>query len=165
MTNSSFPLSKRRELDCQIERHALEMWLSCLTPIRWLTTIGTTVLSAVAGATILGKPAFLGEHNYTIVAGLCALGASILSGLHAALHCDAHQAECRRLIGVFAGLEAGYQATQGLEENRRNTKERELERRFEETITGRTTTPPLWFRQRAERVWNPGIGQWPDQET
>lgn len=149
MTGSSAPLSEKRERDCQVERRALEMWLAWLTPIRWLTVSGITILSAVAAATILGKPTILGEPLYSMVAGLCALGASILSGLHTALHCDAHQAECRRLTGVFAGLEAGYQAARTANAAERKAREQALEKAFSETITGRTATPPVYFRRRA----------------
>jgi len=149
MTGSSAPLSAIRERDCKVERRALEMWLALLTPVRWLTVSGITILSAIAAATILGKPAFLGEQLYSLVAGLCALGASILSGLHTALHCDAHQAECRRLSAVFAGLEAGYQAARTSNATERKAREQALEKTFTATITGRTATPPIYFRRRA----------------
>ncbi|MGD0939333.1 MAG: hypothetical protein ABR905_06430 [Terracidiphilus sp.] len=151
MSGPSTPLSEKRERDCKVERRALEMWLALLTPVRWLTVSGITILSAIAAATILGKPAFFGEPLYSMVAGLCALGASILSGLHTALHCDAHQAECSRLAGVFAGLEAGYQAAQISSATERKAKEQALEKTFTDTITGRTATPPVYFRRRAAR--------------
>jgi hypothetical protein len=117
--------------------------------MRWFTVGGTTVLSLAASATIFVK--LFGSH-YDVVAGLCALGASILSGLHTAFHCDAYQAECRRLIGSYKDLESGFEAVQKLKlsEDDAAAREKELEKRYEELAASCSALPPSRLRKRAE---------------
>jgi hypothetical protein len=138
----------KREIDCKIQRRALDMWLGMLTPVRWLTVIGATVLSAVAGATILQKP--LGSR-FGVVVGVCALVASILSALHTALHCDAHQADCRRLISDLRGLESEFEdvRVRGLESL--GMELRELDKSYKKAISESVVLAPAYFRRRAER--------------
>jgi hypothetical protein len=121
------------------------MWLGWLTPIRWVTVFGSTVLSALAAATILSNPG----SRYVFWAGLCALGAAILNGLHDHFHCDAYQASCRRLIGIFAGLEAGFQRVHLLKLSPGDPSEQELEKRFEEAVADDTVGLSECFRKRA----------------
>jgi hypothetical protein len=125
------------------------MWLGWLTPMRWFTVGGTTVLSLAASATIFVK--LFGSH-YDVVAGLFALGASILSGLHTAFNCDAYQADCRRFIGLYAGLELGFEAVQilALSPDDAAAREKELEKTYEELTAGRSTLPPSRLRERAK---------------
>src|SRR6266404_2269512 len=108
-----FRLFAQRERQCRVEHRGYSRWLALLTPLKWLTVAGGTVLSALAGATVFSKPQFLG-NNWPVYAGVLALLASILTGLHTALHCDAHQAECRRLIQRYQSLETSFQAAQAL---------------------------------------------------
>jgi len=122
---------------------ALEMWLGWLTPIKWATVFGSTVLSALAAATILSG------SRYVFAAGLCALGSAILSGLDSHFHCDKHQAECRRFIGIFAALEAGFQSVQMQKSSPGDTAEQELEKRFERALAENTVRPYDHFRKRA----------------
>ena len=138
----------KREIDCKIQRLALDMWLGILTPVRWLTVIGATVLSAVAGATILQKSF---GSRFGVAVGVCALVASILSALHTALHCDAHQADCRRLISDLRGLESEFEdvRVRGLESS--STEVRELEKNYKKAISESAVLAPAYFRRRAER--------------
>src|SRR5258708_24832145 len=85
-------LLRQRERQCRVEHRAYARWLGLLTPLRWLTVAGGTILSALAGATIFSKPVFLGEQ-WPIYAGVFALVASILTGLHTALKWATHPAE------------------------------------------------------------------------
>jgi hypothetical protein len=126
------------------------MWLGWLTPLRWFTVIGTTVLSALAGATILGAPRLIGS-SFPTFAGLCALGASILSVLHTALHCDAHQAECRRLINSYTALEAAFQALQTFPQAELKARANELEKIYEDTLKAAMASPPVLLRKRATK--------------
>jgi hypothetical protein len=111
---------------------------------------GGTILSALAGATVFSKPVFLGEQ-WPIYAGVFALVASILTGLHTALHCDAHQAECRRLIQLYQSLETGFQAAHALPAPEIPQRFKDLEAKFEEAKLKATASPPTFFRERAER--------------
>lgn len=140
-----------RESQCRVERQSLEMWLGYLTPLRWFTVAGGIVLSAVGGATVLGQPALFGD-SWSIVGGVCPLVASILTSLHTGLKCDAHQAECHRLIQVYSSLEAAYQAARLLPPTELSARHATLEERFEEAKTKATASAPASYRQRAERV-------------
>jgi len=133
-----------------VEHRACGRWLAVLTPLRWFTVAGGTILSALAGATVFSKPVFLGDR-WPVYAGVFALLASILTGLHTALHCDAHQAECRRLIQLYQSLEANYQGAQALPAPEIAQRLKQLEAKFEEAKLKATACPPAYFRERAER--------------
>ena len=140
----------KRQRQCRIERRSLEMWLTWLTPLRWFTVAGGIILSAVGGATILSKPGLLGD-DWSVIGGLCALSASILTGLHAGLNCDSHQSECRRLIQVYSSLEAAYEAAGLLPPAELPGRQSALEEKFEEAKTKATAAAPSNYRRRAER--------------
>ena|ERR1700682_399362 len=144
----SINLLIQRERQCRTEHRAYGRWLALLTPLRWFTVAGGTILSALAGATIFGK--LFGEQ-WPIYAGVFSLAASILTGLHAALNCDAHQAECRRLIQLYQSLETGFQAARALPASELPQRLEELEKKFEEAKLKATATPPAHFREQAER--------------
>jgi hypothetical protein len=143
-------LLSQREQQCRVEHRAYGRWLALLTPLRWLTVAGGTVLSAIAGATVFSRPLFLGEQ-WPVYAGVFALVASVLTGLHTALNCDAHQAECHRLIQLYQSLETGFQAAQALPASEMPQRFKDLEARFEEAKLKATASPPTYFRVRAER--------------
>ena len=142
--------ARRRERDCRIARRALEKWLGFLTPLRWLMVSFTTILSALAAATILGKKPLIGQ-SYELFAGLCALGSAILSGLHTALRCDPHQAECRHMISQYRGLEAGFQSISDLDEPTASTKLQDLESKYEQLLSSAREAAPESFVRAAEK--------------
>lgn len=150
MSTPDLQFSIKREVDCRVLKRALEMWLSRLTPMRWFTVSGTTILSAVSAATVFNGHDVFGVP-FRMVAGVCALGATILSGLHTALKCDAYQAECSRMINVLEGLEAGFQAIELLDPDDHLAAVRDLERKYEGALAGTTASPPHRFRIRAMR--------------
>jgi hypothetical protein len=145
MDNSQ--LLARREKDCFVERRAFEMWLGKLTPLKWLVISAGTLLPLVASAKVFGV---LGP-GYALVSGLCALVASALTGLHAAFHCDEHQAECRRLISLYASLQFAFQAARTLPEAQVDAKLRELEVEFESAKRNSKAAPSHRLQERAER--------------
>ena len=107
----------------------------------------STILSAVAGAAILTTPEMFGDRNWPLITGLCALAASLLSGLHAAFNCDAYQEDCRRLVQSFYSLEMAYQAAQVNTSSDPAAKAAELDARFEDAISRASTSPPEWCRR------------------
>jgi|SRR3954471_24261652 hypothetical protein len=143
-------LLHQREQQCRVEYRAYGRWLALLTPLRWVTVAGGTVLSALAGATIFSRPDFLGEQ-WPLYAGVFALAASILTGLHTALNCDAHQSECHRLIQLYQSLEGRFQAASVLAPDDLRKGFTELEARFDDARTTAMASPPTYFRDRAER--------------
>jgi hypothetical protein len=156
MSTPDLQFSMKREVDCRVLRRALEMWLGRLTPMRWFTVSGTTILSAIAAATVFNGRDLFGV-SFQMIAGVCALGATILSGLHTALKCDAYQAECSRMITVLEGLEAGFQAIELLEPDDHLAAVRDLEKRYEGALAGTTASPPHRYRVMALRELE-GVG-------
>jgi hypothetical protein len=140
-------LLRDRVWQCRIEWRALEMWLAFLTPIKWLTVGIGTVLSVFASATVLAK--VFGETS-GLVGGLCGLGAALLTGLHAALKCDAHQAECRHQIQSYKSLESAYESAQLSSGTELAEKQEALQARFEGLTSKQTVAAPRRFRERAE---------------
>lgn len=112
----------------------------------------TTILSALAAASILGKASLLGIH-YETFAGLCALGAAILSSLHTSLRCDPHQTECRNLIADYDGLEAGFQSVSILEGPASAAKLGELESKYEKIRSSARAASPTFFVRAAEKEY------------
>jgi hypothetical protein len=146
--NPVLQLFCKREWQCHIEWQALEMWLGFLTPLKWMTVGGGTVLSVVASATVLAK--VFGERS-GLVGGLCALGAALLTGLHTALNCDAHQAACRRYIQLYKCLESAYQNAQTLAPSTQlAARQDDLQARFESVTSNATAAAPRRYRKRAE---------------
>jgi aspartyl/asparaginyl beta-hydroxylase (cupin superfamily) len=153
MSSDIASFARRRERDCHIAKRALEKWLAVLNPIRWVMVTATTILSALAAASILGKASLLGVH-YETFAGLCALGAAILSGLHTSLRCDPHQTECRNLIAEYDGLEAAFQSVPILEEPKNSAKLADLETKYEQIRSTARVTAPAYFLRNAEKEWD-----------
>jgi len=143
-------LLKQRQAQCFVKRRAFEMWLHLLTPLRWFAVSAGTLLPLVAGAKILGTPALLGSR-YELVSSFCALAASAITGLHAALKCEDHQSECRRMIQEYLSLEAAYQAARALPDPQPEEKLRDLEARYEAALDGARAAAPTRFQRRAER--------------
>jgi hypothetical protein len=150
MATAQTPFADMRERDCFVEMRALEMWLGFLTPLRWFTVIGSVILSALAGATILGSQQLLGD-TFPKFAGVCALLASILTTLHATLHCDTHQAECRRLIQIYQSLYEGFKGAMSEDDATRKAKERDLEKEFETAIRDAKAAAPPRYKRAARK--------------
>ena len=128
----------------------LEMWLGLLTPIRWIMVAGMTVLPLIAGATILTDNDLFGSHARTVT-GIFALTAAILSGIHTAFHCDAHQQECRQMIGIYGALEAAFQDLQRSTPEQIASNEKDIEERYEEAVRRARGLAPSSFRSRASK--------------
>jgi hypothetical protein len=142
-------LCSARARQCHVETRAFQYWLDILTPLKWVTVGGSTILSALAGATVLSKPEIFG-HQWDVVGGVFALVSSALMGLHSVFRCDAHQVECHRLIQVFSSLESAFQAVPTLSGSELSLTFKRLEKKFQDSIEKATASPPGWCRRKAE---------------
>jgi len=140
---------RRRLRECQVEAKAYEIWLGLLTPVRWFTVIGGIVLSAIAGGIVLFAEYQVEGEPWRVHGAVCAIFASVLTGIHTGLHCDSHQTECRRLVQLYSGLATAYEAAPLLPGERLNVKFEELEARFEQAKSEAAASPPQWCRRRA----------------
>jgi hypothetical protein len=133
---------------CKLQARALDIWLSALMPANLLLVVGAGLLSLFAGASILTESKII----TTKTAGLMALASAALTLIHNLLHCDPHQAECRRLRAAYEGLQTSYDSLGVL------TDESEIQKRLLEldkeraTIAGGATARAApWSIARAER--------------
>jgi hypothetical protein len=140
---------RKRQRDCYVEKDAYAIWLALLTPVRWFTVIGGIVLSAVAGAVVLLAEYRVIGDQWRVYGAICAITASVLTGIHTALNCDAHQTECRRLVQLYSGLESRFEAASILPAERIEATFDELEAKFEEAHVEAAASPPEWCRRRA----------------
>ena len=139
-----------RERQCLVEHRAYSKWLAPLTPLRWITVIGGIALSGLAGIIVLLCEYQRLSNDWRPTGGIFALVAAILTGVHTALNCDQHQAECHRLVHVFSSLEAAFQAARLAPECHLAAKLHELETKFEEAKGNALASAPGWCRRRAE---------------
>ena len=135
---------------CEHKQRALEIWLSTLTPFKWLCVGGGTVLPLIAGASLVGKAPFFSEYWEIISAG-CLLAAAILTGLHTAFRCDPHQSECLRLITIYELLGEKFRKLSKSSAIEAEQKMAELEQRYDDIAIDAGAKAPLWCRLKAER--------------
>jgi hypothetical protein len=133
---------------CTVEETAYRAWLSVLGPLRWICLGGGVVFSAAAGLSILGESAFFGQ-NWKLVSALLAFAASALTGLHGILKCDAHQAECHRLIQAFKSLRSNYEASNFLDPQERPKRLQKLNDDLTELTKDAQAIPAPWCYKKA----------------
>jgi len=92
--------------DCDLQRSAFDIRLSKLQPANLLLVVGAGLLSLFAGASILTDSRIITSQ----AAGVMALISAALTLIHNLLHCDPHQAECRRLRGLYEELRIKYRS-------------------------------------------------------
>ena len=134
--------------DCRREVIAYSEWLGWLTPLRWISVGGGVVLSATAGFAILWDSL----PNGKIISASLAFAASIMTGLHVALKCDAHQAECRRLIQAFKSLSLQIAACKVLPPEEQAKARPEIMTKVAHLVETAAASPGAWCYRRAERV-------------
>ena len=139
MTAAANPV-ERGVRNCQREEAAYRSWLGFLGPLRWLCLGGGVVLPAVAGLSALGETAFFGP-NWKVVSALLAFAGSALTGLHGALKCDTHQAECRRLIQAVRGIRLEYESSVDLDAPQRASRLAALQAEFAKLVRDASATP------------------------
>lgn len=90
--------------ECRIMSRAYSIWLTRLTPVNVLLVAGGALLSLVAGSSLLTGSGIITETH----AGIMALFSAGFAIIHKSLNCDQHQAECRKLKNIYAGLAESY---------------------------------------------------------
>ena len=133
---------------CKLEHHAYEHWLKTLTPANVLLAGVGSVLSLVAGLSIV-TDANLVEPK---VAGWITVFGALLTGLHNRLRCDPHQAACRRLANQFAEIQTEYERLQ-LESDDHLKREQllSLEQKLAAIVARRDARPSASSVARAKR--------------
>lgn len=95
---------RKNELECKILAKAYSIWLKTLAPANWLLVVGGALLSLIAGASLLVTQGIITKE----LAGILALISSAFTIIHTKLNCDQHQAECKKLKGIYRSLSLQY---------------------------------------------------------
>lgn len=98
-------VAEEKRLECAIDAKAFSIWLKTLTPANVLFVIGAALLSLVAGTAMFVEYGFLTKQ----VAGIFAFISAAFTVVHSKLNCDQHQAECKRLKGLYQSLSEEYE--------------------------------------------------------
>ena len=91
---------------CKVQRRAYEIWLKTLTPANFMLVGVGGVFALVAGLAIITEAQLVSAK----AAGWLAVAGAVLTGLHAKLKCEPHQAECKKLANQFAELQTEYES-------------------------------------------------------
>ncbi len=116
MTDKYQKIATERQAECGERATFFDSELRFFSKTNWITVLVPSLLGVVAGSALFTTPgsSFLGiEASYWI--GIGTLLAAILTAIHKGLDCDAHQAECRRLVQVYRGLEVRYRTLAQIE--------------------------------------------------
>ena len=94
-------IALKREAECNQRASYFESRLRFFSKTNWITVLVPSLLGVIAGSAL-----FTSVNSLWL--GIGTLVAALLTAIHKGLDCDSHQAECRRLVQAFRGLETRY---------------------------------------------------------
>lgn len=102
-------IAQARQGECEERAAFFDSQLSFFSKTNWITVLIPSLLGVLAGSGLFieSESSWLGIDASTWI-GIGTLIAAILTGVHKGLDCDAHQAECRRLVQEYRRLEVRY---------------------------------------------------------
>ncbi|MBQ0718660.1 MAG: hypothetical protein KBT88_00510 [Gammaproteobacteria bacterium] len=118
MTDKYQGIAAERQAECGERATFFDSKLRFFSKTNWITVLVPSLLGVVAGSALFAEPgfSFLGfETSTSIWIGLGTLAAAVLTAVHKGLDCDAHQAECRRLVQGYRSLEVRYRTLAQIE--------------------------------------------------
>ena len=112
----------------------------------WITVLIPSLLGVTAGS------AFFASSTSPFL-GIAALVAALLTAIHKGLDCDAHQAECRRLIQSYRELETRYRTLAQIEKIDVVAELLDLDDQLAELRSSQTATiNPQWLKAYIEQL-------------
>jgi hypothetical protein len=90
------------------ERHHRRR-LRLLRGLSWICVLAGIAFPILAGSALLGSPDLFGP-KWKLWGGILVLLAAVLTAIHKGLNCEAHHAECRRVIHQIRDLIESYEA-------------------------------------------------------
>lgn len=94
-------VAAEREKECRETADFFDKRLRLFSKANWITVLVPSLLGVVAGSAII-------SDSKLEWFGIAVLLGAVLTAIHKGLDCDAHQAECRRLVQKYRGLETRY---------------------------------------------------------
>ena len=116
MTDKYQEIAAERQAECGERANFFDSQLRLFSYTNWITVLIPSLLGVLAGSGLFADSnlVFLRFETSTWI-GIGTLLAAILTAIHKALDCDAHQTECRRLVQVYSGLEVRYRTLAQIE--------------------------------------------------
>lgn len=100
--------ARKKSIQCDIAAKAHAICLARLAPANILLVVGGSLLSLIAGASLLVEQGIISKQT----AGVLALVSSGFAIIHSKMNCDQYQAECKRLQSLYEGLSEDYSSLQ-----------------------------------------------------
>jgi len=123
--------NKTMDVETHVVKRIAECDSECARYTRWLSKLrlpNSVLVGLGSLLAFLGGAAMLAEVFGSGLTGAMALIGGALTGLHSWFGCEAHQTECRKLLGQFESLKSRYETVQvEPDEGRRLERFRELE--------------------------------------
>jgi len=116
MTEKYQEIAVSRQTECDERAAFFDKELRFFSLTNWFTVLIPSLLGVLAGSSLLveSNSSLLGFQVSTLI-GCGTLLAAILTAIHQGLDCDAHQAECRRLVQDYRSLEVRYRTLAQIE--------------------------------------------------
>jgi lysylphosphatidylglycerol synthetase-like protein (DUF2156 family) len=109
MTEYIKEIAANRQAECKQRASYFDSRLRFFSKTNLITVIVPSLLGVIAGSALFAETnsSWLGIDTLSWLA-IGTLAAALLTAIHKGLDCDSHQAECRRLVQVYRGLETRY---------------------------------------------------------
>lgn len=142
MTESIEEVAANRQVECNQKALYFESRLRFFSKTNWITVIVPSLLGVIAGSA-------LSPSISSIWLGIGALIAALLTAIYKGLECDSHQAECRRLVQAYRGLETRYRTISETDMDNACEKLAELEEQLAVLKESQmATASPQWLKDK-----------------
>jgi hypothetical protein len=116
MTEKYQEIAVSRQTECDKRAAFFDKELRFFSMANWFTVLIPSLLGVLAGSSLLVESnSRLFDFQVSTLIGCGTLLAAILTAIHQGLNCDAHQAECRRLVQDYRSLEVRYRTLAQIE--------------------------------------------------
>jgi hypothetical protein len=146
MTKDIESVAKSRESECAERAEFFESRLRVFSKTNLITVLVPSLLGVLAGST-------LSPNINPLWLGLGALVVALLTAVHKALDCDAHQAECRRLVQANRSFEVRYRTLYQIKCENIIEELRVLDGELAELRASQiSTVEPQWFKRDSKKM-------------
>jgi hypothetical protein len=139
-------VAKSRESECAERAEFFEGRLRFFSKTNLITVLVPSLLGVLAGSALSPSinPLWLGSG---------ALAVAILTAVHKGLDCEAHQAECRRLVQANRSFEVRYRTLYQIKSENIIEELRVLDGELAELRASQiSTVEPQWFKRNTRKI-------------
>ncbi|SFK47084.1 hypothetical protein SAMN05216302_100744 [Nitrosomonas aestuarii] len=151
MSQSIQEIAANRQAECKQKALYFDSRLRFFSKTNLITVIVPSLLGVIAGSALFTSEnsSWLDIKIFSWL-GIGTLAAALLTAIHKGLDCDAHQAECRRLVQAYRGLETRYRTIAETSMEDASDKLAELEEKLAILKESQlATVNPQWIKDNA----------------